>query len=79
MTHNDIDINTPWIPLKISTVEPAPAVKDLDILQTVTKAKDLILGDGALLYIAYVMLIWAPLIPATRWSCSRPLAASNVC
>ena len=33
--------------------------------------RDLILGDNALLYITYVMLIWAPLIPATRWSCSR--------
>ena len=26
--------------------------------------RDLILGDDSLLYIAYVMLIWAPLIPA---------------
>ena len=26
--------------------------------------RDLILGDDALLYITYVMLIWAPLIPA---------------
>ena len=65
--------------LKISTVEPSPAVKDLDILQTVTKTRDLILGDGALLYIAYVMLIWAPLTPATRWRCSRPQADSNGC
>ena len=28
--------------------------------------RDLILGDDALLYIVYVMLIWAALIPATR-------------
>ena len=26
--------------------------------------------DGALLYIAYVMLIWAAPIPADRWHCS---------
>ena len=26
--------------------------------------------DDALLYIAYVMLIWAALIPADRWHCS---------
>ena len=34
--------------------------------------RDLILGlgDDALLYVAYAMLIMAPLIPATRWSCS---------
>ena len=36
--------------------------------------RDLILGDDALPYIAYVMLIWAPLIAATRWSCRRPPA-----
>ena len=35
-------------------------------------SRDLILGDDALLYITYEMLIWAPLIPATRWSCRRP-------
>ena len=28
--------------------------------------------DDALLYIAYVMLIWVTVIPATRWSCSQP-------
>ena len=39
--------------------------------------RDLILGDDALLYIAYVMLIWAPLTPATRWSRSQPPADSN--
>ena len=27
-------------------------------------------GDGALLYIAYVMLIWAAPVPADRWHCS---------
>ena len=32
--------------------------------------RDLILGDGALLYIAYVMLVWAAPIPADRWNCS---------
>ena len=26
--------------------------------------------DDALLYIAYVMLIWTALIPADRWHCS---------
>ena len=31
---------------------------------------DLILGDDALLYIAYVILIWAAPIPADRWHCS---------
>ena len=41
--------------------------------------RDLILGDDAPLYIAYVILIWAPLIPATRWSCSQPPADSNDC
>ena len=41
--------------------------------------RDLTLGDGALLYIAYVILIWAPLIPATRWSCSQSPADSNDC
>ena len=41
--------------------------------------RDLILGDDALIYIAYVMLIQAPLIPATRWSRSRPPADSNDC
>ena len=29
-------------------------------------ARYFILGDNALLYIPYAMLIWAPLIPATR-------------
>ena len=37
----------------------------------------LILGDDALLYVTYVMLIWAPIIPATRWSCSGLPADSN--
>ena len=37
------------------------------------------LGDITLLYMAYVMVIWAPLIQATRWSCRRPRAASNDC
>ena len=32
---------------------------------------------GTLLYIADVMLIWAPIIPATRWSCGRPPTNSN--
>ena len=32
--------------------------------------RDLRLGDDALLYIAYVMLIWAAPIPANRWRCS---------
>ena len=32
--------------------------------------RDLMLGDDALLYIAYVMLIWAAPIPANRWHCS---------
>ena len=32
----------------------------------------LTLGENALLYIVYVMHIWVPQIPATRWSCSLP-------
>ena len=79
-----------------STFYPSP--------RTRRAVRDLILGDGALLYIAYVMcffpehtqvtpglpmlqwwtynilyIIWAPLISATRWSCSRSLADSNYC
>ena len=34
--------------------------------------RDLILGEDALLYITYVMLIWAPLITATRWRIRVP-------
>ena len=34
------------------------------------RGRDLILGDDVLLYIAYVMLIWAAPIPATRCHCS---------
>ena len=41
--------------------------------------RDLILGEGALLYVTYVMLIWAPITPATRWSYSQPPADSNDC
>ena len=37
----------------------------------------LILGDYALIYIDYVMLTWASLIPATRWSCSRLRVDNN--
>ena len=33
-------------------------------------ARDLYQRDDALLYIAYVMLIWAAPIPADRWHCS---------
>ena len=40
--------------------------------------KDSILGDDALLCSPYVMLIWAPFIPATRWNCSQP-ADGNDC
>ena len=47
-----------------------PAVALLVVVVVVVLVRDFILGDGALLYVAYVMLIWAPLIPATRWSCS---------
>ena len=46
-------------------------------------ARDLILGDDALLYITHVVLIWAPrwapLIPATRWSYSQPPTDGNDC
>ena len=47
--------------------------------------------DDALLYIAYIMLIWATPIPADRWHCSlwakantlgrlaRPLVAEITC
>ena len=44
--------------------EKVPTHKKLGV------TRDLILGDDALLYIADMMLIWAPLILATRWSCS---------
>ena len=37
---------------------------------TVSMSRDLVLGDDALLYIAYVMPIWAEPIPATRCHCS---------
>ena len=43
------------------------ALSDPDRLVT---AETMYEGDHALLYIAYVMLIWATLIPATRWHCS---------
>ena len=36
------------------------------LLLRVCSDRDLILGDDARLYIAYVMLIWAAPIPATR-------------
>ena len=42
-------------------------------------SRELILGEDALQYIAYVMRIYTPLIPATRWSCSRPPSDSNDC
>ena len=48
----------------------ATVLKSRDSRLGLSIDRDLILGDNALLYIAYVMLIWAPLIPATRWSCS---------
>ena len=38
------------------------------------EARDPILGEGALLYIAYIMLIWAAPIPADRWHCSLAIA-----
>ena len=41
--------------------------------------RDLILRDDALIYIVYMMLIRAPLIPVTRWSCSQTPADSNDC
>ena len=34
------------------------------------RAETLYHRDDALLYIAYVMLIWAAPIPADRWHCS---------
>ena len=54
---------------------------NISILQTILRfnllrygvfhyIRDLILGDDVLLYIAYVMLIWAAPIPATRCHCS---------
>ena len=33
--------------------------------------------DDALLYIAYVMLIWAAPIPADRWHCAQSVAIPN--
>ena len=35
-----------------------------------TETETLYYRDDALLYIAYVMLIWAAAIPADRWHCS---------
>ena len=40
--------------------------------ESVDATRDLILEDEALQYITYVMRIWAPIIPSTRWSCSQP-------
>ena len=45
----------------------------------VDNVKGLIFREDALQYIAYVILIWAPLIPDTRWSCHRPPADINDC
>ena len=36
-----------------------------------------LLGDNALPHMAYVMLILAPLIPATRWGCNCLLPADS--
>ena len=36
--------------------------------------RDLILGDDALIYITYVMVIWVAPIPATRCHCSLAIA-----
>ena len=47
--------------------------------QPFRNTRDIILGDDALLYIVYVMLILATAIPTTRWSYSRPPADSNDC
>ena len=38
--------------------------------QVLPFTRDLYHRDDALLYIAYVMLIWAAPIPADRWHCS---------
>ena len=38
--------------------------------QGVVEAETLYHRDDALLYIAYVMLIWTVPIPADRWHCS---------
>ena len=40
------------------------------LLMVVVLAETLYHRDDALLYIAYVMLIWAAPIPADRWHCS---------
>ena len=40
------------------------------VLMSLYYTSDLILGDDALLYTAYVMLTWAAPIRAARWHCS---------
>ena len=57
--------------------EGAIVRRGISVARAADMDRDLILRDDALLYIAYVMLIWVPLIPATRWNCNRPPADSN--
>ena len=46
------------------------AVSQSTATRTAAKLETLYHRDDALLYIAYVMLIWAATIPADRWHCS---------
>ena len=52
---------------------PPPLFRSARCCVLFDHSRDLILGDDALLYIAYgyVMLIWAAPIPATRCHCSH--------
>ena len=45
-------------------------VLSIVVLGSVVMTETLYHRDDALLYIAYVMLIWAAPIPADRWHCS---------
>ena len=44
----------------------------LSVIFSGSRILETLLGDDALPYITYVTLICPLVIPATRWSCSRP-------
>ena len=50
-------------------IELSESARVTEVILVVT-ANTLYHRDDALLYIAYVMLIWAAPIPADRWHCS---------
>ena len=55
---------------KLSQLPPLPRPSYSQNALVCTGAETLYHRDDALLYIAYVMLIWAAPIPADRWHCS---------